>query len=156
MNDYKEIKTAILDLLIKARKDKKITQQEVSNYLGVKQSSFSDLEKGKTDLSLETFLKLVNYYDIPDLKNILAPEPEPAPAPKIVEIELLQFLLNNAEHLERIAFLIGTISQNTKKYKDSRIQLNLKPTAEQKELIVQTARSEGKTILGLFLHLLNK
>lgn len=45
------------------RKDRDITQNDIANYLGMKQQQYSEYEIGKRLIPIETLDKLADYYD---------------------------------------------------------------------------------------------
>lgn len=46
------------------REDNDKTQQELADYLNVKQTTYSKYELGKINIPIEVFLKLADYYDV--------------------------------------------------------------------------------------------
>lgn len=46
------------------REDNDKTQQELAEYLNVKQTTYSKYELGKINIPIEVFLKLADYYDV--------------------------------------------------------------------------------------------
>lgn len=46
------------------REDNDKTQQELSDYLHIKQTTYSKYELGKINIPIEVFIKLANYYDV--------------------------------------------------------------------------------------------
>lgn len=46
------------------REDNDKKQQEVANYLHVKQTTYSKYELGKINIPIEVFIKLADYYDV--------------------------------------------------------------------------------------------
>lgn len=46
------------------RKNKKISQYEIANFLDVTQTTYNRYETGKSEPSLETLVKLANYFGI--------------------------------------------------------------------------------------------
>ncbi len=48
-----------------ARKDKYLKQEDVGNALGIRQSSYSDLETGKRDMTVPELLILADLFDVP-------------------------------------------------------------------------------------------
>lgn len=46
------------------REDNDKTQQELADYLHVKQTTYSKYELGKINIPIEVFLKLADYYDV--------------------------------------------------------------------------------------------
>jgi transcriptional regulator with XRE-family HTH domain len=51
--------------ILTARKDKYIKQEDVGNTLGIKQSSYSDLETGKRDMTVPELFILADLFDVP-------------------------------------------------------------------------------------------
>lgn len=46
------------------RTDNDYTQEQVANYLGIKQTVYSRYETGKNDMKIEYLVKLANYYGV--------------------------------------------------------------------------------------------
>ena len=46
------------------REDQDKTQQELADYLHIKQTTYSKYELGKINIHIEVFLKLADYYDV--------------------------------------------------------------------------------------------
>ena len=46
------------------REDNDKTQQEVADYLNVKQTTYSKYELGKINIPIEVFIKLADYYGV--------------------------------------------------------------------------------------------
>lgn len=46
------------------REDNDKTQQELADYLNVKQTTYSKYELGKINIPIEVFIKLADYYDV--------------------------------------------------------------------------------------------
>lgn len=46
------------------REDHDKTQQELAEYLHVKQTTYSKYELGKINIPIEVFIKLADYYDV--------------------------------------------------------------------------------------------
>lgn len=46
------------------REDKDKKQQEVADYLHIKQTTYSKYELGKINIPIEVFMKLADYYDV--------------------------------------------------------------------------------------------
>lgn len=46
------------------REDNDKTQQELANYLNVKQTTYSKYELGKINIPIEVFIKLADYYNV--------------------------------------------------------------------------------------------
>lgn len=46
------------------REDNDKTQQEVADYLNIKQTTYSKYELGKINIPIEAFIKLANFYDV--------------------------------------------------------------------------------------------
>lgn len=47
------------------REDSDKTQEEIAQYLNVKQTTYSKYELGKINIPIEVFIKLADYYDVP-------------------------------------------------------------------------------------------
>lgn len=60
----------ILKTIKQIRINKKITQQEIANYLNISQQSYSDLEKAKTKLTLVDFFKICKKLNISPINLI--------------------------------------------------------------------------------------
>ena len=46
------------------REDNDKTQQEIADYLNMKQTTYSKYELGKFNIPIEVFIKLADYYDV--------------------------------------------------------------------------------------------
>ena len=46
------------------REDNDKTQQEIADYLNIKQTTYSKYELGKINIPIEVFIKLADYYDV--------------------------------------------------------------------------------------------
>lgn len=46
------------------REDLDKTQQELAEYLNIKQTTYSKYELGKINIPIEVFIKLADYYDV--------------------------------------------------------------------------------------------
>ena len=46
------------------REDNDKTQQEIADYLNVKQTTYSKYELGKINIPVDVFIKLADYYDV--------------------------------------------------------------------------------------------
>ena len=46
------------------REDNDKQQQELADYLNVKQTTYSKYELGKVNIPIEVFMKLADYYDV--------------------------------------------------------------------------------------------
>ncbi len=46
------------------REDNDITQQEIADYLHIKQTTYSKYELGKINIPVEVFIKLAKYYHV--------------------------------------------------------------------------------------------
>lgn len=46
------------------REDSDKKQQELADYLNVKQTTYSKYELGKVNIPIEVFIKLADYYDV--------------------------------------------------------------------------------------------
>lgn len=46
------------------REDNDKTQQELADYLHIKQTTYSKYELGKINIPVEVFVKLADYYDV--------------------------------------------------------------------------------------------
>lgn len=54
----------ITEIFKNVRKEKKYTQTDVANYLGIAQTSYSDIENGVAKLMVEDYLKICKFLDI--------------------------------------------------------------------------------------------
>lgn len=52
------------DRLKTLRKEKKLTQKELAEQIGIKQNSYSDWENGKTEPSFENLIKLADLLEV--------------------------------------------------------------------------------------------
>lgn len=52
------------DRLKTLRKEKKLTQKELAEQIGIKQNSYSDWETGKNEPNLENIVKLADLLDV--------------------------------------------------------------------------------------------
>ena len=52
------------EILRDRRKEKKITQQQLADVVGVKRSYIARIEKGETDMQLSSFLRIANALNI--------------------------------------------------------------------------------------------
>lgn len=46
------------------RTDNDLSQEQIANYLGIKQTVYSRYETGKNDMKIEYLIKLANYYGV--------------------------------------------------------------------------------------------
>ena len=46
------------------REENNVSQKEISEYLNIKQNTYSQYETGKRQLSIDTLIKLAKYYDV--------------------------------------------------------------------------------------------
>lgn len=46
------------------REDNDKIQQEIADYLNMKQTTYSKYERGKFNIPIEVFIKLADYYDV--------------------------------------------------------------------------------------------
>ncbi|MGI5978619.1 MAG: helix-turn-helix domain-containing protein [Oscillospiraceae bacterium] len=46
------------------RTDNDYTQEQIANYLGIKQTVYSRYETGKNDMKIEYLVKLANFYGV--------------------------------------------------------------------------------------------
>lgn len=64
----KKIEGRIQDMVFKnirnLREDNDKTQQEIADYLNIKQTTYSKYELGKINIPIEVFIKLADYYDV--------------------------------------------------------------------------------------------
>lgn len=56
--------TYFTDKLKELRKEKKLTQKEIAEQIGIKQNSYSDWENGKTEPSLEKLIVLADFFEV--------------------------------------------------------------------------------------------
>jgi len=52
------------EILKKLRKERNLTQHEISNIINVKQNSYSQYENNLRQPDIETLIKLANYYKV--------------------------------------------------------------------------------------------
>ncbi len=52
------------EILRDRRKEKKLTQQQLADFVGVKRSYIARIEKGETDMQLSSFLRIANALNI--------------------------------------------------------------------------------------------
>lgn len=50
--------------LMKLRKEKKKTQDDVANFLGISRPAYGNYENGKREPDIETLTKLADYFDV--------------------------------------------------------------------------------------------
>ena len=50
--------------LIELRKEKKLTQEQVAQYLNMTQSTYQHYENGRAEPSIDTILKLADFYQV--------------------------------------------------------------------------------------------
>ena len=60
----------ILKNILKIRTNKGFTQQNVAEYLGIEQGSYSLIEKGRRELSIERLLQIAIFLGV-DVKDII-------------------------------------------------------------------------------------
>lgn len=60
--------------LMKFRKMKKLTQEEMANLLGISRPHYSDIENGKTTPSIELGYKLQEVFEVDDALDLLKKE----------------------------------------------------------------------------------
>lgn len=53
-----------IDRITNLRIDHDITQKEIADYLGIKQSAYSKYEKRRCKLSIEDLIKICDYYKV--------------------------------------------------------------------------------------------
>ena len=58
------MRTSIGEFLYILRQSKGMTQQEVADYLNVKQTTYSKYELGKINIPVDVFIKLADYYGV--------------------------------------------------------------------------------------------
>lgn len=46
------------------RKEKKLTQKEIAEQIGIKQNSYSDWETGKNEPNFENLIKLADFFEV--------------------------------------------------------------------------------------------
>lgn len=54
----------IFERIRNLREDSDKKQQELADYLNVKQTTYSKYELGKVNIPVEVFIKLADYYDV--------------------------------------------------------------------------------------------
>jgi len=144
--EKKNIRKQIAHTIKQARRNRRLTQQELANRIGVSQSRFSDIENGKITLSAEQFVQLATYLNIPldefakgstdeakQLQNALARhggsklrETEVLPSSEFGKVDdvILKTLLNalNARHIVSLApVTINNIEQINLKSLENRL-----------------------------------
>ena len=60
----REISYNIFMRLKELREENNVSQKEISEYLNIKQNTYSQYETGKRQLSIDTLIKLAKYYDV--------------------------------------------------------------------------------------------
>lgn len=55
----------VMNLVKTFRKKRGYTQEQIAKTLGIDRTSYNNLERGKTNLRADDFIKLINYLDIP-------------------------------------------------------------------------------------------
>ena len=59
-----EVATLIFPNIRNLREDNDKTQQEIADYLHVKQTTYSKYELGKINIPIEVFIQLADYYHV--------------------------------------------------------------------------------------------
>ena len=54
----------ILELIRERRKEKKLSQQVLADYLGITQNSYKNIELGKTELKAKTLFQILQFLEI--------------------------------------------------------------------------------------------
>jgi len=54
----------ITDRLKEIRRENKLTQQQIADYLGITQSAYAYYETGRSMIDIETLKKLADYYRV--------------------------------------------------------------------------------------------
>lgn len=54
----------VLARIVRCRKKSRLTQKEVAAYLGIKQQTYSEYERGVTAMHIEDFLSLARLYNV--------------------------------------------------------------------------------------------
>jgi transcriptional regulator with XRE-family HTH domain len=60
----------ILAHIKNARKEQKISQAQIAEYLGISQNSYKNIELGKTELKVRTMFQIFEFLQIDPFKNI--------------------------------------------------------------------------------------
>lgn len=58
-NEERDLKAILVGEMVKARREKGVTQKELEELSGVRQPIIARMEKGRTDPQLETILKIL-------------------------------------------------------------------------------------------------
>lgn len=58
----------IIDEIRKIRENKKISQTQIANYLNISQGTYRDIESSKIRLSLDNFLLICQFLEIPPIQ----------------------------------------------------------------------------------------
>lgn len=80
--------------LKEARKAAGFTQQDVYDWLGIGQSTFSAWETGKGEPSIEVFLKLCQKYEIKDIAAFFLPDPDTGATAQMLEPVFVRKMLS--------------------------------------------------------------
>ena len=54
----------VFENILNLREDNDKTQQEIADYLNIKQTTYSKYELGKINIPIEVFIKLADYYGV--------------------------------------------------------------------------------------------
>lgn len=96
----------ILEMIKATRQEKRISQQEIANHLGISQDVYSKIERGKQEIRVRELFEIMEYLDI---ENNLIQKSEPVTdSEKINEIlklvkkhdELFNQMLNPTKQIE--------------------------------------------------------
>ncbi len=50
--------------ILELRKQKKLTQQNIADFLGISQRAYANYENNKNEPNITTLIKLANYYNV--------------------------------------------------------------------------------------------
>jgi HTH-type transcriptional regulator / antitoxin HipB len=89
----------LIDALVSARKNHQLSQSQIGELLGLPQSHVSDIEKGKKDLRLSTFMEIA---------RALGLEVMLVPRAAVPAVNSLSKMTESAELEERPAYAIDT------------------------------------------------
>lgn len=73
-----ENKLSISDKLAKLREEKNLTMKDVADGIGMKADSYRNYERGRLQPSIDTVVKLANFFDV-TTDYLLGREPAPNP-----------------------------------------------------------------------------
>ncbi len=98
------------------RKQHGLTQEELSNYLGIKLSTYKQYETDRTEPNIDTLIKLANYYDIS--LDFLCERPRPYDLPSATTQEQKEAVaiilkLNAVNTLRAISYCAGLLTNQS-------------------------------------------